>query len=66
MKHYDSVGYLSNFGMSSQPAQTQSTPIENFLAKVLPKPWRQRHTMNECLLLWLIHNVVHWFVWKQV
>jgi len=35
MKHYKSVELLSVFRMSSSPAQTQSPPIENFLATVL-------------------------------
>jgi len=37
--------FLSNFSMSSHPAETQSPPVENFLATVLPKPRRQ--TINE-------------------
>ena len=64
MKHYKSVEFLSIFRMSSHPAQTQSPPIENFLATVLPKPRRQ--TKRKCFLLWLIHNMVHWFACKQV
>ena len=35
LKHYKSVEFLSIFRMSSPPAQTQSPPIENFLATVL-------------------------------
>jgi len=44
MKHYKSVKFLSIFRMPIQPAQTQSPPIENFLATVLPKPRLQRQT----------------------
>jgi len=35
MKHYKSVEFLSIFEVSSPPAQTQSPPIENFLATVV-------------------------------
>jgi len=35
MKHYNSVEFLSIFVKSSPPAQTQMSPIENFLATVL-------------------------------
>jgi len=35
MKHYKSVEFLSIFRMSRPPTQTQSPPIENFLATVL-------------------------------
>jgi len=35
MKHYKSIEFSSIFRMSSPPAQTQSSPIENFLATVL-------------------------------
>jgi len=36
-KNYESVEFLSIFRMSRHPAQTQSPPIENFLATVLDK-----------------------------
>jgi len=35
VKHYKSVQFLLIFGVSSPPAETQSPPIENFLAAVL-------------------------------
>jgi len=35
MTHYISVEFLSSFRMSSPPGQTQSFPVENFLAMVL-------------------------------
>ena len=35
VKHYETVKFLSIFTMSSPPTQTQSPPIENFLATVL-------------------------------
>jgi len=35
MTHYKSVEFLSIFGTSSPPAQTQSPPNENFLAALL-------------------------------
>jgi len=35
LKHYKSVKLLLTFWVSSPPAQTQSPPIENFLATVL-------------------------------
>jgi len=35
MKHLKSVQFLSNFRMSSPPTQTQSAPIEDFLATVV-------------------------------
>jgi len=62
MKHYKSVwSFLSNFRMSGHPAQTptaetQSPPIKNSLAMVLPKPRRQRQTINEsvCCFDWFI------------
>jgi len=48
MKRYKSVEFLSNFRLSSpstqtqsSPAETQSPPIENFLATVLDRTqWR--------------------------
>ena len=35
MKHYKSVDGLQNLRMSIPPAQTQSHPIEDFLAMIL-------------------------------
>jgi len=35
MKHYELVDFLSIFRISSPPAQTQSSPIENFPVTVL-------------------------------
>ena len=38
------------------PGETQSPPIENFLAAALPKPQRQRQTINEnvCCFDWFL------------
>jgi len=59
--------------MSSHPAQTQS-PQQKRKVPLLKTFW-QRFCLNlgdsadykwKCLLLWLIHNMFHWFSWKQV
>jgi len=42
MKHYKSVEILSIFRVPSPPAETQSHPIENFLATVLNPDWETR------------------------
>ena len=48
LKHYKSVEFLSIFRMSSPPAQTQSPPIENFLATVVSRSRRLRSRLHHC------------------
>jgi len=65
MKRYKPVEFLSIFRMSSHPAQTQTLPQKR-KAPLLKSFWRRFCLNLGGLLLWLIHNMVYWFAWKQV
>jgi len=57
MKHYKSVEFWQFLECQATPQKRKARPpIENFLTTVLPKPRRQRQTINEsvCCFDWFI------------